>query len=146
MSISFYTQLKEIQMVGLLTFSTSQAFSTGSTGKVRKAAIGLLKAMWQNIVRSDFFFKFYIFNKNISHFNLQNFRNRKKLFYLFWTTLMLSYGLRGFFFNVMRFICCARENYIDWWMFWHMPVYTLKFYQTNLIEQKSLITFVINYM
>lgn len=61
MAISFYTQLKGIRMVALLTFATYQAFPVGSAGKAREAATGLIMAIWANIVRSIFFFKFYIF-------------------------------------------------------------------------------------
>lgn len=38
MVVSFYTQLKGIRMVALLTFATSRAFPVGSAGKAREAA------------------------------------------------------------------------------------------------------------
>lgn len=65
MAISFYTQLKGIRMVALLTFATSQAFPVGSAGKAREAATGLIMAIWANIVRSIFSSNFtylFIFN------------------------------------------------------------------------------------
>lgn len=103
-------------MVGLLTFASSRAFSTGSAGKVRKAAIDLLKVVWAKNCQVGFFFKIYIFYKNIFHFNLQNIKisdlnNRNNLPYLFCTTLMLSYGLRIFFLCQKICLLCQRKLY-----------------------------------
>lgn len=80
MIISFYIQLKGIQMVALLSFATSRAFPVGSAGKAREAATGLLMTIWTKTVRSIIFLQILHIYLFLIHFTkYQHFRKIEQL-------------------------------------------------------------------